>query len=89
MSIQLHFNAFNQIIIDLRALEVKLDDEDEAIIPLCSLPPSLASFRDSFLYHWEEPAKVEEIKLAFLSKEQIDKQLGGGENDNRNSILIV
>ena len=71
-SIQSYLNIFNQIITNLKALEAKLDDEDEAIALLCSLPP-LASFRDSFFYHRKEPAKMEEIKSALLSKEQIDK----------------
>lgn len=36
MSIRSHLNMFNQIIIDLKVLEVKLDDEDEAIAILFS-----------------------------------------------------
>jgi len=35
-----HVNFFNQIIIDLVQLDVKIKDEDRAIIPLCLLPSS-------------------------------------------------
>ena len=35
-----HINVFNQLIADLRKVDVKIDDEDRAIILLCSLPGS-------------------------------------------------
>lgn len=50
---------------------------------------AVASFMDSFLYHLKQLAKVEKIKSAILSKEHIDKQLGGDENSNNDSMLAV
>ncbi|KAE8720084.1 Trigalactosyldiacylglycerol 1 isoform 2 [Hibiscus syriacus] len=35
-----HVNVFNQIVSDLAWLDVKIEDEDKAMIMLCSLPPS-------------------------------------------------
>ncbi|KAE8654353.1 L-type lectin-domain containing receptor kinase IX.1 [Hibiscus syriacus] len=35
-----HVNVFNQIVSDLAQLDVKIEDEDRAMIMLCSLPPS-------------------------------------------------
>src|SRR3954465_1206486 len=35
-----HLNAFNKIVSDLLALEVKMEEEDKALILLSSLPPS-------------------------------------------------
>ena len=38
-----HINVFNQLIADLGKVDVKIDDEDRAIILLCSLPGSLGA----------------------------------------------
>ena len=35
-----HINIFNQLVADLVKVEVKIDDENRAIILLCSLPRS-------------------------------------------------
>jgi len=38
-----HLNVFNQLVADLARREVTADDEDKAIILLCSLPTSYMS----------------------------------------------
>ena len=38
-----HLNVFNQLVADLARREVTVDDEDKAIILLCSLPTSYMS----------------------------------------------
>jgi hypothetical protein len=38
-SIQSHLNEFNSICVDLESLNVKIDDEDKAILLVVSLPP--------------------------------------------------
>jgi hypothetical protein len=35
-----HVNVFNQLVDDLGKVDVKIDDEDMAIVLLCSLPDS-------------------------------------------------
>ena len=39
-----HINIFNQLIDDLRKVDVKIDDEDRAIIFLCSLPGLMSTW---------------------------------------------
>ena len=44
-SIQSHLNEFNSICVDLESLDVKIDDEDKAILLVVSLPPLLNILR--------------------------------------------
>ena len=41
---------FNKIIDDLQNIDVKLDDEDKALLLLNSLPRSFEHFKDALLY---------------------------------------
>ena len=49
-SIQSHLNEFNSICVDLESLDVKIDDEDKAILLVVSLPPSFKHFKEIMLY---------------------------------------
>ena len=64
-----HINVFNQLIADLRKVDVKIDDEDRAIILLCSLPGSYEHLVTTLTYG-KEDVKVDEIVTALLGYEQ-------------------
>lgn len=49
-SIKSHLNKFNSILLDLENIDVKIEDEDQALLLLCSLPPSFKHFRKTLLY---------------------------------------
>jgi hypothetical protein len=49
-SIQSHLNEFNFICVDLESLDVKIDDEDKAILLVVSLPASFKHFKEIMLY---------------------------------------
>lgn len=49
-SIKNHIDAFNKIIIDIEFINIKIEDEDKAIILLSSLLNSYESFVDILLY---------------------------------------
>lgn len=45
-----HLDEFNRIILDLKNIDCKLDDEDHVLILLCSLPTPFEHFIDTILY---------------------------------------
>jgi len=64
-----HLNVFNQLVVDLAHREVTVDDEDKAIILLCSLPPSYEHVVTTLTYG-KETIKIEDITAALLAREQ-------------------
>lgn len=60
-SVKAHVDEFNSILMDLGNLEVKIDDEDQALLLLCSLPPSYKHFRETLIYG-RDSISVEDVK---------------------------
>jgi hypothetical protein len=64
-----HINVFNQLVADLMKVDVKINDEDKAIILLCSLPRSYEHLVTTLTYG-KEDIKVEDIVAALLAHDQ-------------------
>ncbi|MFQ6635015.1 hypothetical protein Gotur_010607 [Gossypium turneri] len=45
-----HISQFITLLNDLKNVEVHIDDEDQAMLLLCSLPPLCKSFRETLIY---------------------------------------
>ncbi|KAK5831022.1 hypothetical protein PVK06_014817 [Gossypium arboreum] len=45
-----HISQFITLLNDLKNVEVHIDDEDQAMLLLCYLPPSYKSFRETLIY---------------------------------------
>ncbi|CAA0831266.1 Probable prolyl 4-hydroxylase 11 [Striga hermonthica] len=81
-----HVNIFNQVVTDLASLEVKIEDEDKAMILLCSLPPSYEHMVTTLTYG-KETIKTEEITSALLAHNQ--QKLKSGESSSQSDSLYV
>ena len=74
-AIKPHIAEFFSIINDLDKIEVKIEDEDQVFLLLCSLPSSYKSFRKAIIYEGKSIIKVNEVKEYLLNKDKIDAQL--------------
>ena len=75
-----HLSTFKEIVSDLNAMEVKFDDEDLALMLLCSLPPSYSNFRDTILYS-HDTLTLSEVYEALHAKEKL-KLMVSSESSN-------
>ena len=58
-------------------IEVKIEDEDQTLLLLCSLLSSYKSFRKAIIYGGKSTIKVNEVKEHLLNKKKINNQLTG------------
>ena len=87
-SILSHLDKFDSLVMDLENIDAKIDDEDKALLLLCSLPQSFKHFRDTLIYG-KETVSYQEIKSALKSKEQIDRDITGESRGNQAEGLVV
>ena len=75
-----HLDEFNRIILELNNIGVRIDEEDQGIILLSSLPKSFEHFVDTILYG-KESLTMADVKSALNSKE-IQKKSDESTDDN-------
>jgi len=76
-----HLDDFNRIILDLKNIDIKVDDEDQALILLYSLQDVFDNFVNSMLYG-RETIFLADVKSALNSMELTTKLNGKG-SDNQ------
>ncbi|KAM1386098.1 hypothetical protein ACFX2F_032598 [Malus domestica] len=85
--IQNHLDEFNKVIMDLKSMDNKIDDEDQSLILLCSLPPSYANFVETLLYG-RDSICMENVKAALNSRE-LKNKVFGNLNDSHSEAFIA
>ena len=83
-----NLNKFNQVMLDLQAIDVKREEEDLALILLCSLPEEFENFSEIMLYG-KETLLLNDVKDALLSKELKKKVSVSSSGESSDSGLIV
>ncbi|MFQ6641116.1 hypothetical protein Gotur_016419 [Gossypium turneri] len=72
-----HISQFITLLNDLKNIEVHIDDEDQAMLLLCSLPPSYKSFKETLIYgstvtgEIERPSSITKFKPTRLERRQL------------------
>jgi len=60
--IKSHIAKFSSMINDLDKIEIKIEDENQALLLLCSLPSSYKSFREAIIYGSKSTIKVNAVQ---------------------------
>ncbi|MFQ6653912.1 hypothetical protein Gotur_025093, partial [Gossypium turneri] len=83
-----HISQFITLLNNLKNVEVHIDDEDQAMLLLCSLPPSYKSFRKTLIYG-REKLSFEDVKGYLLSKDKLDNELHLDSKANRQAFVLI
>jgi len=82
-----HLDEFSKILMDLKNIDVQVDDEDQALILLCSLPDLFDNFVNSMLYG-RDTISLAHVKSA-LNSVKLRTRLNGKGSDNQAEGLFV
>ena len=85
-TIEDHLDEFNKIILDLENIDVKVEEEDQAIILLNSLDKSYSNFVDTMMFS-HETLSVEEVQSTLNSKE-LKKQFECKNGSNSEGLTV-
>ena len=72
-----HLDEFKRLLIELKAISVKIEEEDKAVILLVSLSPSYEHLRTTLMYG-KDTLGIDEVLATLLSHESLRKK----ENEN-------
>ncbi|MFQ6669434.1 hypothetical protein Gotur_034680 [Gossypium turneri] len=83
-----HISQFITLLNDLKNVEVHIDDEDQAMLLLCSLPPSYKSFRETLIYD-RDKLSFEDVKGHLLSRDKLDNEFSLDSKVDRQASVLV
>ncbi|MBA0780449.1 hypothetical protein Gotri_004545, partial [Gossypium trilobum] len=68
-------------------VEAHIDDKDQAILLLCSLPPSYKSFTETLIYG-RDKLSFEDVKGHLLNRDKLDNELHLDSNADRQASIL-
>ncbi|KAG8499139.1 hypothetical protein CXB51_005544 [Gossypium anomalum] len=83
-----HISQFITLLNDLKNVEVHIDDEDWAMLLLCSLSPSYKSFRETLIYS-RDKLSFEDVKGHLLSRDKLDNELYLDSKTDKQALILV
>ncbi|MBA0873271.1 hypothetical protein Goshw_000132, partial [Gossypium schwendimanii] len=83
-----HVSQFITLLKYLKNVKVKIDNEDQAMLLLCSLPSSYKSFRETLIYG-KYKLSLEDVKGHLLSKDKLDNEFGSNSKADRQAFVSV
>ncbi|MFQ6624787.1 hypothetical protein Gotur_004122, partial [Gossypium turneri] len=84
-----HISQFITLLNDLKNVKVHIDDEDQAMLLLCYLPPSYKSFSETLIYG-RDKLSFEDMKGHLLSRDKLDNELQlDSKADRQASVLMA
>lgn len=85
-SIEDYMDEFIKIIIDLENIDIKIDDENQALLLINSLPNSYENLCDTLVYG-RDSLSLEEVQSALISKE-LKKRTEGREDSSGEGLFM-
>ncbi|MBA0858751.1 hypothetical protein Goshw_000039 [Gossypium schwendimanii] len=83
-----HISQFITLLNGLKNVEVHIDDEDQAMLLLCSLPPSYKSFKETLIYG-RDKLSFKDVKGHLLSRDKLENDFGLDIKANRQASILV
>ncbi|MBA0860789.1 hypothetical protein Goshw_021288 [Gossypium schwendimanii] len=83
-----HISQFITLLNDLKNVEVKIDDKDQTMLLLYSLPSSYKFFRETLIYG-RDKLSFEDLKGHLLSKDKLDNEFGSDSKEDRQASILV
>ncbi|GJV63888.1 hypothetical protein Tco_1474716 [Tanacetum coccineum] len=77
-----HIDEFNKLILDLANIDIKIEDEDQALMLLTSLPSSYENFVETLLYGRES------LTMATLNSRELKKRTEGTKEETDDGLYV-
>ncbi|GJW43206.1 hypothetical protein Tco_0072005 [Tanacetum coccineum] len=82
----IHIDEFNKLIPDLANIDIEIEDEDQALMLLTSLPSSYENFVETLLYR-RESLTMEDV-LATLNSRDLKKRTEGTKEETSDGLYV-
>ncbi|GKD95965.1 retrovirus-related pol polyprotein from transposon TNT 1-94, partial [Tanacetum coccineum] len=81
-----HIDEFNKLILDLANIDIEIEDDDQALMLLMSLPSSYKNFVETLLYK-RESLPMEDV-LATLNSRDLKKRTEGTKEETGDGLYV-